>query len=301
MSAVFPHADVFWARLPRAAALRARPGVEAQLAEKLEAARSARPQLAVDPAAFVEHWATQLSRSPEAEAELDRIHLADLLLAFACGCGDPEALRLFRAELFPAAVSAVRGVEASGAFVEEVTQQLLERILVSPGGRPRILDYAGRGSLEHWLRAAALRLALNARRDSRRAPEQLASDSRWDAVAPTADLQLRLLQQRFGPDFGTAVKESMAELSSQDRSLLRLHFLNGLSLNQIGAVYQVNKSTISRRLSRARETLLARTRERLERTLRIAPSELESLMRVLGPGLELSLTSVLMSEAGSTT
>ncbi len=46
--------------------------------------------------------------------------------------------------------------------------------------------------------------------------------------------------------------------------MLRLHFLEGLSLNQIGAMYQVNKSTISRRMARARETLLERTRERLE-------------------------------------
>lgn len=301
MRVPFPHADTFWSRLPRMQALRTRPGIDDQLADRLAQALSARPGLTVDAQAFVEHWAVQLARAPEPEAEFDRIHLADLLLAFACGRGDPEALRMFRAELLPAAVSAVRGVEQSGAFVEEVTQQLLERILVSADGHPRILEYAGRGSLEHWLRAAALRLALNARRDNRRAPEQLATDSRWDAVAPTGDIQLGMLHQQFGPQFGSALKESMAELSSQERSLLRLHFLDGLSLNQIGAVYQVNKSTISRRLSRARETLLARTRDRLERTLQLKPAELESLMRVLAPGLELSLTSVLASEAGPST
>ncbi|HMK73450.1 MAG TPA: sigma-70 family RNA polymerase sigma factor [Myxococcaceae bacterium] len=297
----FPHAGTFWARLPRAPALRTRPGIEDQLAERLAQALSARSGLTVDHEAFVEHWARQLARAPEPEAEFDRIHLADLLLAFACGHGDPEALRMFRAELLPGAVAAVRGVDPSGAFVEEVTQQLLERILVSADGHPRILEYAGRGSLEHWLRAAALRLALNARRDNRRAPEQLAADSRWDAVAPTGDLQLGMLQQRYGQEFGAALKEAMVELSSQERSLLRLHFLDGLSLNQIGAVYQVNKSTISRRMSRARETLLARTRDRLERRLQLGPTELESLMRVLAPGLELSLTSVLMSESTPST
>ena len=50
-----------------------------------------------------------------------------------------------------------------------------------------------------------------------------------------------------------------------------MHFLDGLSLNQIGAIYQVNKSTISRRMSHARETLLEKTRERLEKRSTSAP------------------------------
>jgi RNA polymerase sigma-70 factor (ECF subfamily) len=291
----FPHSREFWAKLPRAAALRSREGIEEQLARRLEQALAARPTIAVDPLAFVEHWATQLARGRNPEAEFDRIHLDDLCLAFACGRGDPEALRVFQADLMPAAVSAMRGVDSSQAFVEEVSQQLLERILVASNGAPRILDYAGRGSLEHWLRAAALRLGLNARRSARRAPDQLAADSKWDAAAPTADLQFDLLQARYGPEFGIALKEAMGDLTSQERSLLRLHFFDGLSLNQIAAVYQVNKSTISRRLGRARETLLDKTRERLERSLKLGARELESLMQMLGPDLQLSLASVLVA------
>ncbi len=289
----FPHSRVFWEKLPRAAALRARPGIDEQLGKLLALALAVRPTLGVDPGAFAAHWATHLSRSLVPEDELDRLHLADLCLAFACGRGNPEGLRLFQAEFVPFAISTVRGVDASETFVEEVTQQLLERILVAAAGPPRILEYAGRGSLEHWLRAAALRMALNARRSARRAPDQLAVDSQMDVAAPSRDLQFDLLLARFGPDFGAALKEAMAELGAQQRSLLKLHFLDGLSFNQIGAVYQVNKSTISRRLSQARQTLLAKTRERLEQRFQLGPPELESLMRLLGPELGLSLTSVL--------
>ena len=47
--------------------------------------------------------------------------------------------------------------------LETLFQRLRTRVLVSEEGRPpRILDYAGRGSLDNWLRAGALRLALNA-------------------------------------------------------------------------------------------------------------------------------------------
>ena len=294
----FPHSEVFWGKLPRTAALRARPGIEEQLNRLLTQAMAARPGFRVDARDFVEHWATHLSRSRTPESELDRLHLADLCLAFACGHGDPEALRLFQVEFVPVAVSTVRGVDSSDAFIEEVTQQLLERILVAAPGQPRILEYAGRGSLEHWLRAAALRMALNARRSARRAPDQLGSDSQFEVAGPTADLQFDLLQARFGADFGAAVKEAMGDLTSQERSLLRFHFLEGLSFNQIGAVYQVNKSTISRRMSHAREMLLAKTKERLENKFHLGAPELESLMRMLGPELQLSLTSVLFHTPG---
>ena len=67
----------------------------------------------------------------------------------------------------------------------------------------------------------------------------------------------------------------------------------GLSLNQIAAMYQVNKSTISRRMAKARELLLERTRAQLERTLELPASELDSLLEQLGPKLDLSLSSVL--------
>ncbi|MGO9830475.1 MAG: hypothetical protein ACLPJH_10075, partial [Myxococcaceae bacterium] len=193
----FPYSSVFWGELPRASALRARPGIDEHLGQLLTKALHARPSLRVDPEPFVAHWATQLSRSRTPEAELDRLHLADLCLAFACGHGQPEALRLFQAEFMPIASSTVRGVDASPAFVEEVTQQLLERILVAAPAEPRILEYAGRGSLEHWLRAAALRLALNARRGARRAPDQLAADSQLEVAAPSGDLQLDILLARY--------------------------------------------------------------------------------------------------------
>jgi len=297
----FPHSRVFWEKLPPTSGLRARPGIEEQLSALLTQALGARPTLCVDPEDFVAHWARQLARAKEPEVALERLHLADLCLAFACGHGDPEGLRLFHAEFIPIAVSTVRGVDASDSFVEEVTQQLLERILVAAPGAPRILEYAGRGSLEHWLRAAALRLALNARRSARRAPDQLAADSQLEAAAPSGDIQFDLLLARFGPDFGVALKESMAELNAQHRSLLKLHFLDGLSFNQIGAVYQVNKSTISRRLSHARQVLLEKTRGRLEQRFHLGGPELESLMRLLGPELGLSLTSVLAHSAPDST
>jgi RNA polymerase sigma-70 factor, ECF subfamily len=293
----FPHAEVFWSRLPRATALRAHPGLEQSLCEQLDRALNRWPTVQVDRLGFVEHWAAQLASPTQGLSDFEHLHVEDLYLAFACGRGDIEGLRLFSERFLPAAEGAIRGVDSSPSFVDEVLQQLQTRVLVAEGERPpRILDYAGRGSLENWLRAAALRLALNARRDARANPEQLQEHSQWDAAAPTGDLQFNLMRSRYGAEFGAALRQSFEDLEVQERNILRLHFLEGLSLNQIAAMYQVNKSTISRRMTRARETLVWRTRERLEKQLSLQPAELESLLHLLGPRLDLSLTSVLASE-----
>ncbi|WP_395812894.1 sigma factor-like helix-turn-helix DNA-binding protein [Archangium minus] len=57
--------------------------------------------------------------------------------------------------------------------------------------------------------------------------------------------------------------EALAALPSRERTVLRLHLVEGLSLERIGTVYRTHKSTVSRWLARAREEVLAGTRSRL--------------------------------------
>jgi RNA polymerase sigma-70 factor (ECF subfamily) len=289
----FAHADVFWEAIPAARRSANRGDLEARLAEQHAGAEARWPDVCVDPRRFVTHWAAQLCRASDVGAAVDQLHLSDLYLAFACAEGNTCALREF-GTLLSSVAGAVRSVDGTPSFVDEVLQRLRTRVLVPDDGRaPRILDYAGRGSLENWLRAGALRLALNARRDARRGPEPLPDASLWEPAAPTADRTLELLRGRYAADFGRALREAFGSLEAGERNVLRMHFLEGLSLNQIAAMYQVNKSTISRRMAKARETLLDRTRAQLERTLELPAAELDSLLGQLGPKLDLSLSSVL--------
>jgi len=289
----FAHADVFWGTLPRGRHAADRPALEGRLAAELAQARETWPGLGVDPRRFVAHWAARLPEAEDLSRALGQLHLSDLYLAFACAERDDAAERALET-LLRSIAGAVRSVDASPSFVDEILQRLRTRVLVAEEGRaPRILDYAGRGSLENWLRAGALRLALNARRDARRGPEPLPEVSLWEPVAPTVDRTLEILRSEYAAEFGRALREAFASLEAGEKNVLRLHFQEGLSLNQIGAMYQVNKSTISRRMARARDLLLERTRTRLVETLSLPPSELESLLEELGPRLDLSLSSVL--------
>ena len=273
---VFAHAEVFWEVLPAAGRGVDRTEIETRLAGQLADAEARWPEVSVDRRRFVTHWAEQLGRADDVGAAMEQLHLSDLYLAFACAEGDTHALRYF-GTLLSSVAGAVRSVDGAPAFVDEILQRLRTRVLVPDDGRSaRILDYAGRGSLENWLRAGALRLALNARR-----------------AAPTAERTLELLRGKYAAEFGSALREAFASLEPGERNVLRMHFLEGLSLNQIAAMYQVNKSTISRRMARAREILLERTRAQLERALSLPATELDSLLQQLGPRLDLSLSSVL--------
>ena len=289
----FAHADVFWEVCPAVRRSPDRAELETRLAGQLADAEARWPEVSVDRRRFVTHWAAQLGRADDVGAAIDQLHLSDLYLAFACAEGDTNALRSF-GTLLSSVAGAVRSVDGAPAFVDEILQRLRTRVLVPEDGRSaRILDYAGRGSLENWLRAGALRLALNARRDARRGPEPLPDASLWEPAAPTAERTLELLRGKYAAEFGSALREAFASLEPGERNVLRMHFLEGLSLNQIAAMYQVNKSTISRRMAKAREILLERTRAQLERALSLPATELDSLLQQLGPRLDLSLSSVL--------
>jgi RNA polymerase sigma-70 factor (ECF subfamily) len=289
----FSHADVFWEALPGARRAPDRDQLEVRLAEQLADAEEHWPGVSVDRRRFVTHWAAQLARAENVGTAIEQIHLSDLYLAFACAEGDPAALRAF-GTLLSSVAGAVRSVDGAPSFVDEILQRLRTRVLVPEEGRTaRILDYAGRGSLENWLRAGALRLALNARRDARRGPEPLPEASLWEPAAPTAERTLELLRGKYAAEFGRALRDAFGSLEPGERNVLRMHFLEGMSLNQIAAMYQVNKSTISRRMAKAREMLLERTRSQLERVLDMPAPELDSLLQQLGPRLDLSLTSVL--------
>lgn len=281
-----------WDRLGGEVPADRRAALDAVIARKLAAA----DHHGLAPERLLAHWAHHLRPSVELGAQLERTRLDDLALALACAEGRPSALELLRSRLLPQALLAVRRIDPSPGFRDELCQHLLERLLIPREGRPpRIFEFAGQSSLLHWLRAVALRQALNHRRDAGRIPEELAGEALVEIAAPLRDPQLELLKRSHGPAFSQALQEGLSALEARARSLLRLHYVEGLSLAQIGAVYQVNKSTVSRWLDAAREALLARLEGALEARLGVAPAELESLMRALKSQVELDLSSLLRS------
>ena len=222
-------------------------------------------------------------------------HAADLALAASCAAGDRAALEQLDRILSEAVPRAAARLRASNAFIDEVKQLLRQKLFVAgPGQRAKILDYQGRGPLSQWLRAAAMRVALNQLEAQGGARAVAADDGpvmRLQSSGP--DPELSLIKRRYAPEFRAALEDALAGLEVRERALLRLYFAQGMTVEEIGRLQGTHKSTISRWLTRARAGLLTDVRGRLQRKLKLGEDELDSLLNALGSQLHVSLGRVL--------
>jgi RNA polymerase sigma-70 factor (ECF subfamily) len=219
------------------------------------------------------------------ETPLEALHIEDLYLACACARGDDHAIAALDQRIVAAARLATARHRASREAADEVTQQLRARLLVAgPDRAPRIVEYAGRGSLDAWLRVSAVRLSLNLRRD-RRCAERRAPEG-FDLLPLAPDLEV--LRRQVQRPFGAAFREAFRTLANEDRVVLRMHFKAGVNLHGIAAVLGVSRATAGRRLQTARERLRNRTIEILGGRLAAESREIESILRTLSGELDVS-------------
>jgi RNA polymerase sigma-70 factor, ECF subfamily len=180
--------------------------------------------------------------------------------------------------------------------VEEIQQQLRQKLLHAPqGGAAKISSYSGRGALERWLRAAAVRLAVN--RQQRAKAVVAIDDVLPHLAAVEKDPELRAIRKRCGAALNAALRDSFQMLTLQERNLLRMHIVEKLSASEIARHYQTHRVTIGRWLDRARLTLLEETRRRLSERLNLGRAEFESLLGVVRSELDISLNRVLRHDA----
>ena len=287
MSSTAALRDAFVQARPDAAAL---TELGDALATALVEARLKWPNLRVEDLSFVRYLAERLPADEPAGDSLARWCVPDLYLAFACLAREKAALEHFEREVLakvPQMVAQLGGADTG----DEIGQQLREKMIV--GGTdapPRLSVYTGQGSLMSWVRVAAMRAGLNMKRGpaQRTAPVEAA-----DAIPVCQDIDVELFRQRYRGPFEQALRDAMKQLDPHEVTLLQLHFVNGTGLAEIGALYGVHKSTISRQLARARGILLKAVRERMQADMGLRASEVHSVARAVRSNLDVSLTSLL--------
>lgn len=217
-------------------------------------------------------------------------HAGDLLLACACVRGEQAALQAFQ-ELYDPIVRRVcsrRRVDP--ALADDARQALYERLLVSRGGQPpRIADYRGQGRLEGWVATAASTTLLMMQRAAGRRREQPESSASGGELVGALDPELEFIRARYKSELEEAIAGALEELGDRERTLLRLHLGERLSIDTLGAMYGVNRATAARWLVSARQTLLERARAAMRARLGSSDAELESLGVLLQSQLHVSL------------
>lgn len=274
------------------------PGAESAWEEALrrgvERARAAWPGVALSGERFAEHLARHLP-TPGAPELLERLHLEDLYLACGCVEGVPAALADFEAHFLPEVGVAVARMKLTPTAVDELRQQVRLRMLVATPSTPaRLATYPGTGPLAGWVRAAALWLARDLVRQHT-SPAHAEDAALSLLVEPGDDPELACLKTRYRAEFNTAFAQALAHLSPRERNLLRLKYLDGLSVDALGALYAVHRATAARWVVSAQEALLTQTRRLLTEHLRLTGSQLDSVLHLISSQLDMSLGRLLRS------
>jgi RNA polymerase sigma-70 factor, ECF subfamily len=269
------------------------PALEADLAAACARGHAAFGTLALDDLTFVKCLARAV-RTGRADARaVSALALEDLFLACACWTGVEGAAAAFGARHG----ATIRGTIARivrGADNGEVEQQLVAGLLVGSVTTPaKIGSYAGKAPLDRWLGVAAQRAALMWLRENR--TEARARDGAAAEPAPNGDThpETAFVKDRYRGDFEQALKDSLARLPERERTLLRLHIVNGVSVEKIGQMFAVSQPTASRWLAAARATLLDDIKATLGSRLGASSQELASLAGMVASRLDLSLSMLL--------
>jgi RNA polymerase sigma-70 factor (ECF subfamily) len=290
-------AELFLAHLDgaRRDRLAADPSLETRLEEAVRAARAAWPGVVVADGELLAYLAARLPAAGDPSATLAALRTSDLYLACACVRGDKAALRAIESGPMTDVAAAVARSSLRGVAVDDVMQTVRRVLFVaSADAPPRIAEYRGAGDLRAWLRVTAVRAALKLLRKER---HEVPVDDEMLATIPVAagDAELEFVKRQYRAGFKRAFLESLASLSPREQNVLRQHFLDDLSIDQLGALHRVHRSTVARWITRAQATLFERTKRMLMKQMKVSRSECESIIRLAQSQLHVTLRTLVAS------
>lgn len=271
-------------------------GLGARLIGELAAARARWPEATLTDAAFASALATRLDVQKDVTTALARLRIEDLFLSQWCATGDARAISAFehihRADLDAVLVRFRR----LAVTAEELRQTLRIKLFVGSETRaPRIADYAGFGFLQNWLRVTALRALVDIARSERARKFEvlLADDDLLGVPALGPDLASRYSRAQVSLAIKQAFAHAIAGLAPRQRNFLRHAQVDGLTLDQIAALYGLHRATVARTLAQARSELTCATRRALAEQLGVREDAIDSVVRAADSRIDLSLSRVL--------
>jgi RNA polymerase sigma-70 factor (ECF subfamily) len=251
--------------------------------------RAAWPTVTLSVERFREHVEQRVRdrASEPAEDVVRSLPAADIYLAAACSDGDPAALTAFRDSLVPTLRPALGKLGMTAVQIDETIQRVLVMVFVGDNGPPQIRGYGGRGTLRSWLRTIAVRTGR--RLLGIEGSAVAAEDELEHLPAAVADPEIELLRGRHRDQVKQAFAAAFADLAERERNVLRQYHIDGLTIDQLAALYQVNRATTARWVAGARLAVITKTRQQLVEHFGVAASEVDSIIRLVRSQLDVSV------------
>jgi RNA polymerase sigma-70 factor (ECF subfamily) len=264
---------------------------DAVLDDIVGAAQRTFPTFCVPPDVFVAYLRERLPPDLPPPVALRRMHTSDLYLACACAHCHADAIAVFEERCLGPLDRALGRIGIDRDMVAEVKQEIRHRVLVGGGDHPEIVDFSGRGDLRGWVRVMATRQAV--RRQCRARREQATEDDElWQHLVSAEPPMFAHEKEFYRREFKRAFETALRALPHREKTLLRQHYLDGVTLDELAVLYRVHRATAARVLGRAREMVLASTRDRLMSELDVPSQELDSILRMIWSRIEFSLRAL---------
>jgi RNA polymerase sigma-70 factor (ECF subfamily) len=252
------------------------------------AGRSAWPELRLDLSTF-QRWVRVAGIEQEALTERGD----ELYLVAGCVARAPEAYQAFERRYLSLLNQSVGRISLSADQADELRQQM--RVTLLLGDQPKIGTFRGQGPLGAWVQVCAVRLALK----MGAAQERLAGPDASlleGLVSQEADQELLAAKSQYRDTFQAALEECFSGLPSRQKTLLRMHFLDGMSIDEMGQVFHVHRATIARWLVAIRREVLETICQKISLRLHTSSSEFRSMVRLVDGDVRLSLHRILGGE-----
>ncbi len=265
------------------------PDLSRRLLDLVNEGRSSWPDVAVEPVRLVGFVAARLDEEVDVGDLLGGLRPGDLHLACALTDGDKTALAAFDRHYMREVDIALARMRIGPPRSNDVKQLVRQRLFVGDGVPGKICEYAGRGDLRRWVRSVAVRTCLNDLRKGKH--EVLADDDQLIAqqAMPGDDPEIAYMKRTYAQQFQAAFVEALAGQGAREQTLLRYHHVDGLNIDEIGAIYRVHRVTAFRWLEKAKEKLVDATLVIMRARLNVSPRELDSVLRLIRSQVHLSL------------
>ena len=89
------------------------------------------------------------------------------------------------------------------------------------------------------------------------------------------------MKELYRDAFKVAFGEAIGGLDARDKNVLRQHFVDGLTVDDLGKVYGVHRATAARWVQKAQGELLKSTRKRFAEHAKVGARECDSVLRLV--------------------
>jgi RNA polymerase sigma-70 factor (ECF subfamily) len=133
----------------------------------------------------------------------------------------------------------------------------------------------------------ALRRQCRARRE-----QATDDDDLWQHLVSAEPRMFDHAKEFYRREFKRAFETALRALPDREKTLLRQQYLDRATLDELALLYRVHRATAARILGRARDLVLASTRDRLMAELDVPSQELDSILRMIWSRIEVSLRAL---------